>query len=68
VDTGLLAPQGERRGRYYTAGELVKQIAKRARIPREEADPFAELAALTKNAEAPIQPELPGFSDAATTA
>lgn len=68
VDTGLLAPNGERRGRYYTAGELVKQIAKRAKIPREEADPFAELAVLTKNAEAPIQPELPGFSDAATTA
>jgi len=65
VDTGLLAPKGERRGRYYTAEELVRQIAKRARIPREETDPFAELAALTRNAEAPIQPELPEFPDAA---
>jgi Fic family protein len=67
VDTGLLVPKGERRGRYYVAGELVQQIAKRARIPREEVDPFAELAASIKTAEAPIQPELPGFSDAATT-
>lgn len=65
VDAGLLAPKGERRGRYYTAGEVVKEIAKRARIPREEVDPFAELAALMKKSSEPIQPELPGFSDGA---
>lgn len=64
VDTGLLIPKGERRGRSYVAGESVKEIARKARIPRQEIDPFAELAELTKKSAEPIQPELPGFSDA----
>jgi Fic family protein len=67
VDSGLLVPKGERRGRFYTAGEVVKEIAKRARLPREQIDPFAELEALQKRHSAPIQPELPGFSEPVTS-
>lgn len=63
VDAGLLVPKGERRGRYYEAGDAVKDIAKRARLPRERIDPFEELEALRKAHSAPAQPELPGFSD-----
>lgn len=65
LDAGLLTPTGERRGRYYTAGDLVQQIAQRAKLPRVEVDPFAELAESKRNAEAPVQPELPGFPGSA---
>jgi len=43
-DAGLLAPVGEKRGRYYVAGEPVKQIRQATRKPRVEEDPFAEVA------------------------
>lgn len=47
VDLGLLLPHGERRGRYYLAGNEV-QAARRAlvdaRDPRDDSDPFASAA------------------------
>ena len=44
VDTGLLAPHGERRGRHYTAGSALLSMRRAiidARDPRDDADPFA---------------------------
>jgi Fic family protein len=47
VDLGLLLPHGERRGRYYLAGNEV-QAARKAivatRDPRDDSDPFASAA------------------------
>jgi len=43
VDTGLLAPIGERRGRYYVADPALverRQEIRRNRAPRETLDPF----------------------------
>jgi Fic family protein len=62
VDTGLIVPVGEKRGRYYVAGEQLKQIAKATELPRERFDPFNELADMKKKAEKPAQPDLPGLS------
>jgi Fic family protein len=48
VDAGLLAPVGERRGRYYLADPSVEQLRRRiraARPPRETLDPFEVAAA-----------------------
>lgn len=67
VDAGLLAPMGERRGRYYVAGEPIKQIAQKKRLPRERYDPFQELEELKIKTERLNQPELPGFSDGASS-
>ena len=42
---GLLVPHGERRGRYYTAGEelvAMRTEMKLSRAPRDNTDPFAE--------------------------
>ncbi len=41
VDNGLLVPVGEKRGRAYVAGEMVKSIRVQARQPRPVGDPFA---------------------------
>ena len=46
VDAGLLMPQGERRGRYYLASDVIKAARKAivdARDPRDDSDPFAGL-------------------------
>lgn len=47
VDRGLLVPLGERRGRFYLAGDEV-QAARNAivasRDPRDDSDPFASVA------------------------
>ncbi len=41
VDSGLLVPNGERRGRYYTASEFVLAIREKTREPRSAPeDPF----------------------------
>lgn len=42
VEAGLLEPHGERRGRYYTAGAVIRNLVQQ--IPRSErpGDPFAE--------------------------
>ncbi|MBP6405430.1 MAG: Fic family protein [Proteobacteria bacterium] len=53
-DAGLLRPVGEKRGRYYVAGEAVRQTRQATRNPRVEEDPFADVP--------PQQPELPGFA------
>jgi len=44
VDAGLLAPQGDKRGRHYTAAKPLLDIRSRARTarpPRDDTDPFA---------------------------
>lgn len=53
AEIGLLTPQGEKRGRYYTATQSIADIyrVERDRERRSEEDPFAEVA-----------PLLPGFS------
>jgi hypothetical protein len=43
-DAGLLVPHGEKRGRFYTAGDPVRAIRQgivEARDPRDDSDPFA---------------------------
>jgi Fic family protein len=43
-DAGLLIPHGEKRGRYYTAGDDLRAIIRTlvaARSPRDNTDPFA---------------------------
>ncbi len=54
ADSGLLIPKGERKGRYYVAGDILQEIRRKTRTKRAEIDPFEE--------QAPTQEELPGFS------
>ncbi|MSP95682.1 MAG: Fic family protein [Betaproteobacteria bacterium] len=42
ADEGLLVPKGERKGRYYVAGELVQQLRNETRSKRRVTDPFEE--------------------------
>ena len=42
VDTDLLVPEGEKRGRSYIASRTVAEIRHRLRLPRNIDDPFAE--------------------------
>ena len=42
VTRGLLLATGSKRGRYYTASELVKQIRESTREPKGIADPFGQ--------------------------
>lgn len=58
VEAGLLVPKGERKGRYYEAAEVVRNIARAAFIPRNERDPFA---IVDEEAAKGKQPELPGI-------
>lgn len=51
VAAGLLAPRGEKRGRYYTATGTLRRIADKIPLPDEIEDPFA-----------PFEPRLPGFA------
>jgi Fic family protein len=49
VDAGLLEPNGEKRGRYYTATKKIINIRRAiidARDPRDESDPLAGLGPL----------------------
>jgi Fic family protein len=41
VEQGLLVPQGEKRGRFYTASEVLREIWVKTREPRRVEDPFA---------------------------
>jgi Fic family protein len=50
VDAGLLIAQGERRGRYYTASNTIKELRVKTRLPKRHDDPFAALE--------PTQPSL----------
>jgi Fic family protein len=45
VDAGLLVPEGEKRGRYYVAGQHVREIRERYRLPKGTDDPFKEIDA-----------------------
>jgi hypothetical protein len=58
ADEGLLVPKGEKKGRYYLAGEVVKKIREQNRSPHTNPDPFKEL----EEVRASAQPELPGFA------
>ena len=42
VDAGLLVPEGERRGRFYSAAPVVAEIRQKLRLPKKVDDPFAE--------------------------
>ena len=42
VDAKLLVPEGNRRGRSYSASPMVAEIRRRLRLPGEDDDPFAE--------------------------
>ena len=42
VDADLLVPEGEKRGRFYSASRTVAEIRQRLRLPRNIDDPFAE--------------------------
>ena len=41
VDAGLLVAEGERRGRYYVAGDTIGTLRARTRLPKGRDDPFA---------------------------
>jgi Fic family protein len=40
AEAGLLVPQGERRGRYYVASQILQNIGRNAHEPFVEQDPF----------------------------
>ena len=42
VDQGLLISKGERRGRFYVAGDWLKEASKQSRVKRIRTDPFIE--------------------------
>ena len=42
VDIGLLVPEGERRGRFYSAAPIVAEMRQKLRLPKKADDPFAE--------------------------
>ena len=46
VDTNLIVPRGERRGRYYVASPTVAEIRQKLRLPKQIDDPFAPDAQL----------------------
>ncbi len=47
---GLLTPVGERRGRYYIAGDILKQMREKARDKRKAGDPYEIIKADTQPA------------------
>lgn len=55
---GLLIPKGEKKGRYYLAGEAVLKIRAENRIPNISLDPFKEV----EEEKQARQQALPGFS------
>jgi len=59
VDSGLLVPKGERRGRYYEAANEIRDAANKVWVPPPKNDPFALIAEHTRKA---MQPELPGIA------
>jgi hypothetical protein len=47
TENGLLVPHGERRGRFYTAGDRLRELQaeiRGSRDPRDDSDPFAPAA------------------------
>ena len=59
ADEGLLVPKGEKKGRYYLAGETLQKIRKETRLSEIIPDPFQ---ALEEARIKPRQPELPGLT------
>jgi Fic family protein len=57
AEQGLLIPKGEKRGRYYIAGDIVKEIRAATRSTSTKPDPFEEL----QRSGEEKQGELPGF-------
>lgn len=58
AEMGYLVPNGERRGRYYSSGDWLKQVAKDSRIPLKKTDPFIDGPNLTAPYSGPIQQQL----------
>jgi len=58
ADEGLLVPKGEKKGRYYLAGERLKEIRAQTRVSEAIPDPFKEI----EEARQKKQPELPGLT------
>lgn len=58
ADEGLIVPKGEKKGRYYIAGDLLKELRKQTRQRQVIEDPFT---AIEKESEKKRAPELPGF-------
>ena len=56
--SGLIVPKGEKRGRYYVAGDILKEIRKKTKSEKLRTDPFEEV----EKQGAPVQAVLPGFS------
>jgi len=64
ADEGLLVPKGEKKGRYYLAGEVVKQIRQKTRSLPRKADPFEDVERARQQR---AQPELPGLATSGPT-
>jgi Fic family protein len=61
---GLLEPKGEKRGRFYTASELVLDIRRKIAEPKNVPDPFTEPEEATRKAAAAgVNLALPGMED-----
>lgn len=56
VDEGLLIPHGERRGRYYTGGKQLTDIAMKFKASTRAEDPYEIVA---RQRDASLSPELP---------
>jgi Fic family protein len=64
VKAGLLEPKGEKRGRFYTASELVLAIRRKIAEPKNVPDPFtAPEEATRKAAAAGVNLVVPGMED-----
>jgi Fic family protein len=61
VEHKLLVPQGERRGRFYIAGDWLKSLRNYVREPRTVTDPFSN-AKTVSPARGDDQAFLPGFA------
>ena len=57
IETGLLIPQGEKRGRFYLAGKKLRQLSFSTRIRRVVPDPYDEASRPPSDEE----PLLPGM-------
>ncbi len=51
ANAGLLVAQGEKRGRYYLAGDWVRQQRARTDLPKTQTDPFGETSNTEPSAE-----------------
>jgi Fic family protein len=56
---GFFVAKGERRGRYYQASDVLKEIRSRTRVEKTRLDPFLEIEREQGNA----QQQLPGLSE-----